>query len=201
MIEAKAPHRNHVATNGAARLVRGLGISRNAHQPPTLTPVGAAARGLVAGAAGTAAMDAFLFARYRRNGGTSSAEDWELSEGVSSWEEAPAPAQVGRRLIEGLFDLKLPPTSARLVNNVTHWAFGMSAGAQYGIVAGSLHRPRILYGLPFGAAVWGSGYVVLPAAKLYQPIWKYDAKTLAKDLSAHLVYGVATAGVLRLLSR
>jgi hypothetical protein len=30
-------------------------------------------------------------------------------------------------------------------------------------------------------------------AKLYEPIWKYDAKTLANDLSAHLVYGLVTA--------
>ena len=34
---------------------------------------------------------------------------------------------------------------------------------------------------------------MLPAAKLYEPIWKYDVKTLANDLSAHLVYGLATA--------
>ena len=146
-------------------------------------------------------MDALLFARYRRGGGASSAEEWELSQGISSWEEAPAPAHVGKRLVEGLFDRKLPATSAALVNNVTHWAFGMVAGVQYGIVAGSLPRLRIRYGLPFGAAVWGTGYVILPAAKLYQPIWKYDRKTLANDLSAHLVYGLATASALRLLSR
>jgi hypothetical protein len=43
---------------------------------------------------------------------------------------------------------------------------------------------------------------VLPAAGLYEPIWKYDRKTLAKDLSAHLVYGVITAAVFdRLLPR
>jgi hypothetical protein len=55
-------------------------------------------------------------------------------------------------------------------------------------------------GLPFGATVWASDYVILPAAKLYEPIWHYDAKTLANDLSAHLVYGLATAATLRLLS-
>jgi hypothetical protein len=43
--------------------------------------------------------------------------------------------------------------------------------------------------------------VILPAAKLYKPIWDYDAKTLANDLSAHLVYGFATAIARRLLSR
>ena len=41
---------------------------------------------------------------------------------------------------------------------------------------------------------------ILPAAKLYQPIWKYDRVTLTKDLSAHLVYGLGTATTLRLLA-
>jgi hypothetical protein len=48
--------------------------------------------------------------------------------------------------------------------------------------------------------VWGSGYVVLPAAGLYQPIWTYDRRTLANDLSAHLVYGLTTAATFRALS-
>ena len=78
--------------------------------------------------------------------------------------------------MEGLFGLELAPARARLVNNVTHWAYGMLGGAQYGIVAESLRRPRIGYGLPFGATVWASGYVILPAAKLYKPIWEYDAR-------------------------
>jgi hypothetical protein len=165
------------------------------------TPVGAVVRGMAAGALGTAAMDTLLFARYRRGGGESSAEDWELSSGLSTWEDAPAPALMGKRLVKGLFGIELPPTRARLVNNVMHWGYGMLNGAQYGIVAQSLGTPRIRYGLPFGATVWAGDYVILPAAKLYQPIWKYDRKTLAKDLSAHLVYGVGTATALQLLSR
>ncbi|HEX4734795.1 MAG TPA: DUF1440 domain-containing protein [Thermoleophilaceae bacterium] len=167
----------------------------------TSTPLAAVGRGLIAGAVGTLAMDTLLFARYRRGGGTTGARDWEFSAGVSSWDDAPAPALVGKRLVEGVFAVELPASRARLVNNVTHWAFGILNGAQYGIVASSLPEPRIRYGLPFGASVWGAGYVVLPAAKLYEPIWKYDVKTLANDLSAHLVYGLATASALRLLSR
>ena len=162
----------------------------------SVTPIGAVARGLLAGAAGTAAMDALLFVRYRRDGGTRSPEEWELSQGVAGWEDAPAPAQIGKRLTEGLFQVTLPAADAALVNNVTHWAYGMLGGAQCGLLMGSLRRPRVVYGLPFGAAVWAAGYVILPAAKLYKPIWEYDRRTLAKDLSAHLVYGLATSGVL-----
>ena len=165
------------------------------------TPAGAIARGLLAGALGTAAMDVLLYERYRRDGGESTAGDWEFSAGLTSWDRAPAPARLGKRLVEGLFDIELSASSAPIVNNVTHWAFGIVNGAQYGIVAASLKRPRIGHGLLFGATVWAAGYVVLPAAKLYKPIWEYDAKTLAKDLSAHLVYGLATATAMRALSR
>jgi hypothetical protein len=164
------------------------------------TPLGAVVRGLVAGAVGTAVMDTLLFVRYRRGGGHSRFCDWEFSSGLKGWEDAPAPAQVGKRLVEGLFQIELPPRRAWLVNNVTHWAFGMLNGAPYGLVAGSLPRTRIAYGVPFGAGVWASGYVVLPAAGLYEPIWKYDRKTLGDDLSAHLVYGLTTSATWRLVS-
>jgi hypothetical protein len=164
------------------------------------TPLLDITHGLVAGAVGTLAMDVVLYERYQRGGGESSPLDWEFSVGLRSWEQAPAPAQVGRRLIEGVFQRKVPPSRAALVNNVTHWAYGMLGGGQYGLVVGSLAAPRIRYGLLFGSAVWATGYAVLPLAKLYKPIWDYDRTTLARDLSAHLVYGLATAAAYRAFS-
>lgn len=166
-----------------------------------VTPVRAVTRGIIAGAVGTAAMDTLLFARYCRGGGADGPYEWESSAGVTDWEHAPAPAHVGKRLVEGLFDIKLQPSRARLVNNAMHWAYGALNGAVYGILAESSPRRRVSYGLPFGAAVWVGDYVTLPAVGLYKPIWEYDVKTLADDLSAHLVFGIATAATLRLLSR
>jgi hypothetical protein len=171
------------------------------HSDSRMTPLGAVARGLVAGAVGTFAMDVLWFVRYKRAGGENGFGAWEFSSNVHGWEHAPAPAQIGKRLIEGVFARELPPQRAALVSNLTHWGFGMFGGAQYGVVAGSLRAPQIRYGVPFGAGVWAIGYAVLPAAKLYKPIWDYDRTTLAKDLSAHLVYGIATAAAFRLLSR
>jgi hypothetical protein len=165
-----------------------------------VTPVGAVLRGLVAGGVGTLAMDVLLYARYRRDGGKSRFPRWEFSSDLLSWDQAPAPAHVGKRLFEGLFHRELPDHRAALVNNVTHWGYGIVNGAPYGLVVGSLTRNRVWFGVPFGAGVWGSGYVVLPAAGLYQQIWEYDRRTLANDLSAHLVYGLTTAAAFRLLS-
>lgn len=166
-----------------------------------MTPIGAIARGLIAGAAGTAAMDLLLFRRYKRENGEDSFPAWEFSSGLSSWEQAPAPAQVGKRVVEGIFQVEVAPERVPLVNNITHWGYGILGGVQYGILAGSLAAPKVAYGIPFGAGVWATGYVVLPLAHLYKPIWQYDLGTLAKDLSAHLVYGLTTAVAFDALSR
>jgi hypothetical protein len=175
--------------------------SRARNARPTPTPLTAITRGLVAGAVGTAAMDLLLFRRYKHDGGEDGFLTWEFSLASSSWDEAPAPAQVGKRLFEGLLQRELPAEKAGLVNNITHWGYGMLGGLQYGIVAGSLKTPRIVYGIPFGATVWAASYVVLPLAHLYKPIWQYDLGTLAKDLSAHLDYGLVTAVAFDLLAR
>jgi hypothetical protein len=113
---------------------------------------------------------------------------------------APAPGQAARRVIEGFTQRKLPDRSAWLTSTIAHWAYGSAAGAMYGILAGSARRPLPAYGLPFGAAVFANDYLALPVAGLYQPIWTYDAKTLAWDLSGHLAYGTGTATTVWLLT-
>jgi len=165
----------------------------------TGSPLGAVVRGALAGAVGTVALDAVNYVEYRAGGGTDDPLTWEFSAGLDSWDKAPAPAQVGRRLYEGFTQHELSPRYARLVNNLTHWGYGMFWGAQFGLVAGST-RPRRLRGPLFGTAVWLSGYVVLPLAKLYKPIWEYGGKTLAKDWAGHLAYGTATSAAFGLLS-
>ena len=83
-----------------------------------LSPVGAVWRGVLAGAVGTIAMDLLWFYRYKRGGGESGFLDWELSTEASSWEAAPAPAQIGRRLLEAVFHRQVPVEQVALVNDV-----------------------------------------------------------------------------------
>ena len=162
--------------------------------------VGRAARGAVAGAVGTAAMDLLLYRRYRRDDGKDSLWQWEFADGVMSWDEASAPGQLGQKL-ERLVTRRPPPDHwARTTTNVMHWATGIGWGMQYGALAGRSSRHRVLGALALGPAVWLSGYVILPLAGVYKPIWKYDARTLGNDLSAHLVYGGATSAVFAALT-
>jgi hypothetical protein len=162
------------------------------------TPLGAITRGAVAGAIGTVAMDAFLYARFRSGGGDQEPLEWEFG-GASAWDKVSAPAQVGRRLFEGFTQRPLDARWARTTNNVMHWGYGIAWGAALGVVAGSLSRNRFVYGPLFGATVWGSSYVTLPLAGLYKPIWKYSVAELAPDLGAHLTYGTVTDLALRVL--
>ena len=165
-----------------------------------LTPLGAVVAGLAAGAVGTVCMDTLRYVRYRRAGGKDSPLRWEFAP-VDSWEKAPDPGQIGKRLIEGFTQRELSDRWAWPVSTVMHWGYGSGAGMVYGVLAGSLRRPPAVYGVPFGAAVFASDYVTLPIAGLYQPIWKYNAKILWEDLSAHLAYGTGTGVTFWLISK
>ena len=100
-----------------------------------LTPLAAITAGLAAGAVGTLCMDTLRYVRYRRAGGKDSPLGWEFAP-VDSWEKAPDPGQVGKRLIEGFTQRPLPNRWARVTTTVAHWAFGSASAAAYGVVAG-----------------------------------------------------------------
>ncbi len=150
----------------------------------SLNPVGAAVRGVVAGAAGTALMTAAQTAYYKYTGSESSS----------------TPAEVGERVIEGVLQREVP-VSEDALNQGMHWAYGTSMGVPFGIVAGSRREPASVLGsgIAFGIAAWGASQVELPAMKLAPPPWEYSASSLATDVGFHLVYGLGTALAFRLL--
>jgi hypothetical protein len=164
------------------------------------TPLTAVAGGFLAGVAGTACMDTVRYLMSRRADAKESPLRWEFGP-IESWNDAPDPGQVARRVIEGFTQRKLPDRWAWSISTAAHWCYGSMWGSLYGVVAGSLRSPDPVYGLPCGAAVWASDYAVLPEAGLYKPIWKYDAPTVARDLGAHLAYGAATGTAFWLLTR
>ena len=164
------------------------------------TPLAAVAAGILAGAVGTVCLDAVQYLKYRRSGGTQSPLEWEFAP-IETWDKAPDPGQVARRVVEGFTQRSLPDSWAFPISTAMHWGYGSGAGALYGIVAGSLQRPRAAYGLPFGAAVWAAGYVILPEGGLYKHIWEYDADTLAWDLGGHLCYGAGTGTTFWLIAK
>ena len=163
--------------------------------------VGRAVRGAIAGAVGTAAMDLLLYVRYRRGGGKDPFLRWEFAGGVMGWADASAPGQLGEKVERAVTGREPPERWARTTTNVVHWATGMGWAAQYGVLAGRSPSHPVIRGLVLGPVVWLSGYVILPLAGVYKPIWEYDAGTLADDLSAHLVFGVTTSATYAALMR
>jgi len=162
--------------------------------------VRSAIAGAVAGAVGTLAMDIVWFARARKSGDRTGFVSWETSEGLDSWDGAPAPAIVGKKAIEAVTHRPLDPAWARPAANVMHWGTGVDWGVVGGVGATLAGVSNPLVGLPYGAGVWAMSYVTLAPLGVYRWPWQYEPRELWKDLSAHLVYGAVTATVWRVLA-
>jgi hypothetical protein len=147
--------------------------------PARTTPLSAVARGLAAGAAGTAAMTGYQTAVAKIRGA----------------EPSTTPAEVGKRVIRGVFHRRFPEDQTSKLNNMMHWAYGTSWGGLYGLTEGVAKIPFPARGVTFGTAVWGVSLVELPAMKLAPPVWEYPPLELVLDISYHLVYGCTVAAV------
>ena len=157
------------------------------------TPLGALARGLIAGAVGTSVMTAYqmLVARLRND---------DSGTQPKRWRDAPAPAQVGKRILTGVFKENVTLADAGKLTQVMHWGYGTGWGAALGLLQGTIAAPPAPVGTAFGAGVWGMSYAQLVPMGIYEPPWKYPVKELALDLSYHVVYGVAAAVTLDRIS-
>lgn len=153
--------------------------------------------GALAGATGTLAMDLVWYRRYRRAGGEDGFGDWEFATSTASFDEASAPGQAGKRLAD-LVGLDLPEEQAGLTTNVMHWLTGVGYGIAHSVLQG--RRGPLLGGALSGAGAFANSYATMGAMGIYEPIWTYDRDTLLQDLSAHLVFGIATGLTYRILS-
>lgn len=159
-------------------------------------PIRRLAIGALAGVVGTLALDLVWYVRARREGSEESFAEWEVVRDLESWDAAPAPGRMGRKIIVVLTGSDPPVERAAAISNVMHWAYGISWAAGYAL---AFPRRPIWAGPALGATLWSSDYVTLPLAGVYEPIWRYDARTLAKDLTAHLAFGIATDVSLRIM--
>ncbi len=94
---------------------------------------------MAAGVVGTGVMTAYQLAAAKAMGTGSS----------------NVPGEVGRRLIEGVFQREVSDEQVEKLTNPVHALYGTSWGALYGIVQASL-RPRARrHGAAFATLVWG----------------------------------------------
>jgi hypothetical protein len=161
--------------------------------------VASAVRGAVAGAVAMTAMDLVWYRRARADGDGRGFVAWEFSTSASDFDDAPAPAKVGK-LIADTVGITLPGSAVATTNNVVHWMTGIGWGKVAGLLAAAVPVPKLAVGIATGLAAWGTSYAVLGKLGIYRPITEYDKATLWKDLSAHLVFGTTLGAALTVMS-
>jgi hypothetical protein len=173
----------------------------------TDSPIAVLTRGVGAGVVGTTGMTALqeltsLVSKARSNDSSPEASD-ESGRDEDPWSKAPAPAQVAKRVLEAVFRRQVDPDRIGLLTNMAHWGYGTSLGVGYGLIQGRLpfRAKPLVAGPVYGLAAWAQSYAMLVPMGLYEPPWRYPARTVAKDVSYHLAFGLSCAAGHSLLSR
>jgi hypothetical protein len=138
-------------------------------------------KGLLAGAAGTAAMtlSSMIEAKLRER------------------EPSDAPAQAAGKVL-GV--QPRDPEGKERFSNFVHWAYGTGWGAVRGLIAASGRRGAGATAEHF-ALVWGTANVMLPSLQVAPPPWKMPPEELAIDGLHHAVYASATGLAYELIDR
>jgi hypothetical protein len=163
------------------------------------------AKGIGAGLIGTTGMTALqelsiLFRKARKARSNGAAPETRRDD--DPWSHAPAPAQVAKRMLETVFHREVHADRIKVLTNLTHWGYGTGLGVMYGLVGRRLPlgRSPAVRGPLYGTGAWAMSYAMLVPMGLYEPPWHYPAKTIAKDLSYHLVFGLGCATGYKLLA-
>jgi len=133
------------------------------------------------------------------SGGTDTHGAQSIQRTVDDEDAAMKMAEVASEVVTGK---ALTKEQKKVGGTFAHYAFGASMGALYGALAEMSPRTAAALGAPFGAAVWvGADEIAVPALGLSKGPREYPVSTHAQAFAAHLVYGVATDAVRRLVRR
>ena len=132
------------------------------------------ARGLLAGAVGTAAMT------------VSSTIEQKLRAREAS--TAPADAAMKVLGIESFCD----DAAKSRFSNAVHWSYGTAWGVPRALLDAAGLDPAAATAA-HGAALWGSEQVMLPALGVAPPLWEWGVAEIAIDALHHAVYTVAAS--------
>lgn len=138
--------------------------------------------GLVAGAAGTAALNAFTY----------------LDMALRGRPGSDVPARSAERIAESL-GLALGPNRTRAAGALLGYADGLAAGAAYGLLRSALRVPWTVGALGLAAATLAIGEG--SATRLGATDWsQWSASQWVEDVLPRLVYGTVTALAMELLA-
>ena len=85
---------------------------------------------------------------------------------------------------------------------IVHYAFGAIAGGVYGALAEVTPAVTSGFGTSFGSVLFtGADALAVPAFKLSMPLKETPPSSLAAPFAAHIVYGISTELVRRLIRK
>jgi hypothetical protein len=109
--------------------------------------------------------------------------------------------KIARRVLAPL-GVHLEGAPKRAAGHVVHLGYGTVWGALFGALHGRVPFAGRLFGLGFGVGLFLMGdELLLPALKLTPPPKRIPLPVHLSTLAAHLVYGSATEGGIRLMRR
>ena len=161
--------------------------------------------GLIGGAAGVAAMDAFMsrsgkfFEEWAPAEAPRQHDDVSLVGRQSHDDESPT-AAVGRLLFEKVMGREPRSEETKeFLSTLVHWTYGIKVGGFYGALR--RHRgPDVSGGLAYGAALWAIGDEgAVPLFGLAEGPRGQSPAMHLKSLAGHFVYGLAMATATGLL--
>lgn len=96
----------------------------------------------------------------------------------------------------------LPQGDKPLGGSIVHYAFGGAVGAIYGAAASQNREVKAWAGVPFGATVWlVADEIGVPLSGFSKGPTEYPLSSHLSAFATHLVYGVMTEAVRKLLTR
>jgi putative membrane protein len=158
------------------------------------------AAGLAGGLIGTLAMNGSQASMRKLADSVAGPQD----PGERSEENEPKD-RAGKNATERAYARIKSPESRReekMGGRAVHFAFGGVAGAAYGAAIAADARLAAGAGLPLGIGMWlFANEIGLAAAGLTKPPQRYSTATHLFALTSHVVYGVVTNAVIRVLMR
>lgn len=156
------------------------------------SPLAVVVKGALAGAAGTAAMTAFL----------ERAPELMGRVGLATARPPTPPAKPSRRRspTEKVAEraTSLTPEESKLAGGALHWAYGAGWGAYYAVIQSTFRLPPILHGTWLGGLMTFVAVRVIPMLGLAPAPRTRDQ--LAINAASHTVFGLTTAIVYAVLN-
>ena len=138
-----------------------------------------AAKGTLAGMAGTAVVQLLSMGDHRK--------------------PVYHPDRLASRLVARHLHRALSPAEGRRLGMLLRWLYGPGWGSAFGEVQERLRLPYAIAGLALGGTVWLFELVALPLSGATPQLKAWGAREIARDGFQAVLFGVATASALAIL--